>query len=103
MAEVSVEQQILTTVQGLDQKVEKVQKNGDFLRLMLLGDVNSETKHGRVPMAEADIRQLFLRVEKVEEQQIRWKAYTAAAAAIGGVAGSVAGVIIAVVVELLKR
>lgn len=86
--EMNVEQQILGQLTQLNEKVTGIQHSQSLMEVKLLGGTEGDTAHGRLPMVETLAANLLKRVIDLENQNIRWKAYAAAAAAIGGCAGS---------------
>jgi hypothetical protein len=86
--EMNMEQQILGQLTLLNQKVTDIKHGQELLEVSLLGSVEGDTQHGRLPTVERVVGDLLARTKSLEDDRIRWKAYAAAAAAIGGVAGS---------------
>lgn len=85
--ELSIEQRILATVEGLDGKISSIEANSNIFRLIIMGDVEGETQHGRLPMVEGRVSGLEARMNKVEEQQQAWKNYLGAFTLVGMVLG----------------
>ncbi|MDP9039818.1 MAG: hypothetical protein M3O02_11195 [Acidobacteriota bacterium] len=89
-----MEQKILERVDLLVLQTGQLVEDGKLLRMELLGGVNGETKHGRLPRLEDDVDEHERRIKKLEIALIRWKAFTGAAAGIGAVVGSVTAFVV---------
>lgn len=103
MVEVTVEQQILGEIRGLGKSVDKIERNQEMMSIKLLGGLDEDTKHGRLPIVETKVEDHGVRIELLERNLIRWKAYALAAAAIGGVMGSVASTILHGLLALMGK
>jgi hypothetical protein len=86
--------------------VTEIKRDNELLRQSLLGDVEGETPHGRIPKMEADIfneRQERLRIDKrlaeLETAHVRYRAY---AVVIGVVTGSASGLFTGGALILIK-
>jgi hypothetical protein len=91
--ETTVEQRILAELQRLTTSVGKVEHNQQLMSVRLLGDVDGDTEHGRLPIVEAKVTNHDGRLSALESDNIRWRAYIAAAACFGGIVGSVLSLI----------
>lgn len=87
-AEMSLEQQVLGQLTLLNAKVTTIQHGQDLFRKELMGDVAGDTPHGRLPRVERETSDHETRLGSLENDRIRWKAYAAASAFIGGLAGA---------------
>lgn len=102
-------EQVLVEVKDLTVKVDTLVRDQEHLRVNLLGGVGSDTEHGRLPKVEAELRHiredviiaLASRVAVLEANQIRWKAYAATAAAIGGFMGGALGLAVQVLIPFV--
>jgi hypothetical protein len=103
MVEVTVEQQILGEIRGLGKSVDKIERNQELMSVKLLGGLDEDTKHGRLPIVETKVDDHDSRIESLELDRVRWKAYAIAAAAIGGVMGSVASSLIHAALAVLGK
>jgi len=101
--EAKVEQQILTELQGLSKTVVGIKHEQEMMAVRLLGDVNADTPHGRLPILERTVRDHGERLGVVETNQTRWRAYFGAGIAIGSVAGSVLGLVVKSAIDLFKH
>lgn len=98
-----VDQELLMQNEVLGQ-ISEVKNLVVSLRVALLGGVHNDIEmDGRLPMAEADVRDLKLRVKSLEDDRIRWKAYATAAAAIGGFTGTVVTLAVESFVHLVTK
>ena len=74
-----------------------------MLRVELLGSVDGDTTHGRLPRVETTSADHEARIKVLENDKIRWKAYAAASAAIGGFMGGAIVTVVEVVMEFLRK
>jgi hypothetical protein len=92
--EVTLEQQILAELQKVSQGQDNLKGQVRDLRMSLMGKGDEgETEHGRLPIAESEIKAIDKRLEVLEEAHVRYGVYgkfitggSAAAASVIGIA-----------------
>jgi hypothetical protein len=87
--ETTLELRILGELNRMNLSVQKIDRNQEMMSVRLLGAIDGDTQHGRLPIVERSVGDHETRLESLEKDRIRYKAYIAAAAAIGGCAGSI--------------
>jgi hypothetical protein len=101
--EMNVEQQILGQLTLLNRQVTEIKHGQELMEVSLLGSIEGDTQHGRLPMVENTSKDHEHRLKSLENDRIRWKAYAAAAAFIGGVAGSALTLIIHSAIAIIDK
>lgn len=101
--EAKVEHQILTELQGLNKSVVDLKHEQKLMAVRLLGDVDGDTPHGRLPILETTVKDHGIRLSIVETNQTRWKAYFGAGIAIGSVAGSIVALVVKSAIDLFRH
>jgi hypothetical protein len=101
--EITLEQRILGELGSLKHSVEKIDRNQEKMSIRLLGGVDGDTQYGRLPMVERRSDDHEDRIKSLENDHIRWKAYAAAAALIGGCAGSVITLLVHSAITFYQR
>lgn len=106
--ESSTEQQQLTQqlseigaqVSSVASDVAEIKNNGNLLRQNLLGGVEAEAPHGRVPALENRTGNHETRLQVLEGAHIRYKAY---GVVVGFLSGIISAVITSAIILLIQK
>jgi hypothetical protein len=101
--ETTLQQQILGELGKLSNQVVKVVHGQELLSVQLLGSVDGDTKHGRLPIVEQRVDNHAARLTSLEADRIRWNAAVRTASAIAGSVGALVGSVATLVVNLLTK
>ncbi len=92
----TTEQQLVTQLNAIGDQVStiasdvsQIKNDGNLLKQNLLGGVDGETEHGRIPSAERRIIVLDTRVSTLETAHIKYRAYGAVIGVLSGIASAV--------------
>jgi hypothetical protein len=101
--ETTLQQQILGELGLLNKQVIKIDHNQQLLSVALLGSIDGDTKHGRLPIVEQRVDDHAARLESLEQDRLRWNIAVRTASAIAGSVGALVGSIATLVVNLLTK
>lgn len=101
--ETTLEQRILGELGNLNKSVTDIKHNQELMSVRLLGDIDGDTEHGRLPIIERTVSDHGERIEDLEENQTRWKAYMTAGVAIGSVFGSIVTLLVRAAIDMWHR
>jgi hypothetical protein len=99
----SLQQQILGELGHLNKSVMKIDHNQQLMSVALLGSIDGDTKHGRLPIVEMRVDNHAQRLEALEADRIRWNTAVRTASVIAGCVGAVMGTLATLLMNFLTR